>query len=145
MSSSEVDIVKAYFGTFSLMNADKAALFLADDFEFIGFGENPVGKDEWVSIMNALKAAIPDLKIKLSDIQSDGNMVNLTQFGTGTHRAPLDLSELNLPVLPPTGKTVTFPSSQWEVTVIAGKITKEERVTLPSEDTGLAGILKAFG
>lgn len=145
MPSSDADIVKAYFGTFSLMSADKAALFLADDFELIGLGERPFGKEVWVRVMNALKKAMPDLKIKLSDIQTDGNQVRLTHFGIGTHRGPLDLSELNLPVLPATGKTVTFPVSNWVLTVEAGKITQEELITPPSPDTGLAGMIKAFG
>lgn len=145
MYSSVVDIVKAYFGTFSLMSADKAALFLADDFNLIGFDENPIGKDAWVRFMNALKIAMPDLKIKLSDIQAEGNVVTLTQDGIGTHQGPMDLTAMDLAIFPATGKKVTFPGSQWAITVVEGKITREELVTPASQDTGLAGILNAFG
>ncbi|NUM45638.1 MAG: hypothetical protein HUU38_13110 [Anaerolineales bacterium] len=145
MPSSVTDIVKAYFGTFSLMSADKAALFLADDFKMIGFDERPLGKVVWVGVMNAIKTAIPDLKIKLSEVQEKGNVVNLKYYGVGTHRESLDLSVLNGPVLPASGKTVTFPGSHWALTVVAGKITQEELVTPPSADTGLAGIINACG
>jgi len=145
MSSSVVDIVKAYFGTFSLMSADKAALFLADDFKLIGLGENPLKKDTWVRFMNALKIAMPDLKIKLSDIQADGNVVSLTQYGVGTHLGPMDFTAMDLAVFPATGKKVTFSGSQWALTVVEGKITQEEMISPPSQDTGLAGILRAFG
>jgi hypothetical protein len=144
MSSSATDIVKAYFGTWSLMSADKAALFLADDFQMIGWGQHPLNKAGWVRWMNALKQAVPDLKIKLSEIQTQGNEVRLTHYGVGTHRGPLDLTELDLPTLPATGKTVVFPVAQWELTVVEGKITQEELLTPSSPDSGLAGILKAF-
>ena len=145
MSSSVVDIVKAYFGTFSLMSADKAALFLSDDFKLVGFGKNPIGKDAWVRFMNTLKIAMPDLKIKLSDIQVEGNVVRLTQDGIGTHQGPMDLTAMDLAIFPATGKKVSFPGSQWAITVVEGKITQEEMISPPSQDTGLAGILKAFG
>jgi predicted ester cyclase len=145
MSSSVVDIVKAYFGTFSLMTVDKAALFLADDFKLVGMTADPLGKDAWVRLMKAFKTAMPDLKIKLSEVRAEGNVVSLTQSSVGTHRGPMDLSSVDLPVIPSSGKTVTFLSTQWVLTVVGGKITQEEMVTPPSPDTGLAGILKAFG
>lgn len=144
MSSSAVDIVKAYFGTLSLMSADKAALFLSDDFEVVGFGEQPIGKDAWVRLMNALKQAMPDFKIKLADVRADGNLVSLSQSGAGTHSGPMDLSVLNLPVFPPTGKTVTIPGSQWTLTIGEGKITRGEMMVSSSPDAGLADVLKAF-
>lgn len=142
MPSSATDIVKSYFGTFSLMSADKAALFLTEDYQMIGWSAAPLNKPAWVRLMNALKRAVPDLKIKLSEIQTQGNEVHLTQAGTGTHRGPLDLSEFSLPILPATGKTVTFPASQWTLTVLAGKITQEKLLVPPSL---AGGILKAFG
>ncbi|NJN45066.1 MAG: ester cyclase [Anaerolineae bacterium] len=144
MSSSVVDIVKAYFGTYSLMTADKAALFLSDDFQLIGFGDNPIGKDLWVRLMNALKTAMPDLKFKISDIRTNGNVVSLTQFGVGTHNGPMDLTAINHAVYPATGKTVTFPSAEWAFTVENGKIVKEALVSSSSPETGLAGILKVI-
>lgn len=142
MPSSAADIVKAYFGTFSLMSADKAALFLTEDYQMIGWGAYPLNKPAWVRLMNALKRALPDLKIKLTEIQTQGNEVHLTQAGTGTHRGPLDLSEFQLPMLPATGKTVVFPASPWALTVLAGKITQEKLLTSPYA-TG--GLLEAFG
>lgn len=144
MPSSAVDIVKAYFGTFSVMSANKAALFLADDFKLIGFDEMPIGKEIWVSLMNALKVALPDLKIRLSEIEMEGNRVHLTHYGVGTHQGKMDFSVVDQPVFPPTGKTVTFPSAQWTLTVVDGKITQEEMNILPSSDTGLVQIVKAF-
>jgi len=145
MSSSAIEIVKAYFGTFSLMSADKAALFLSDDFKLVGMTAAPLNKDAWVGLMRAFKTAMPDLKIKLSEVQAEGDVVSLTQSSVGTHRGPMDLSSVDLPVIPSSGKTVTFQGSQWLLTVVGGKITEEEIVTPPSPDTGLAGILKAFG
>ena len=145
MSSSVIDIVKAYFGTFSLMSADKAALFLADDFQIVGLAAIPLGKETWVQWMNALKTAMPDLKIRLSEVTANGNVVSLVQNSAGTHRKPMDLSALDLPVIPASDRVIAFPRSQWKITVVDGKITQEENVTLPSPETGLPGILKAFG
>jgi hypothetical protein len=145
MSSSIIDIVKAYFGTFSIMTVDKAALFLSHDFKLVGMTADPMDKETWVGFLKALKTAMPDFKIKLTDVRAEGNVVILTQSSTGIHRGPMDLSPLNLSVIPASGKSVTFPSSQWAVTVVGGKITQEEIVSPPSPDSGLAGILKAFG
>jgi hypothetical protein len=145
MSSSVVDIVKAYFGTLSVMTADKAALFLSDDFKLVGWAEDSLDKETWVQLMRAFKTAMPDLKIKLSEVKSEGNVVSLTHYGVGTHRGAMDLSTINLPDIPASGKTITFPTSQSAITVIGGKITHEEHVIPQSPDTGLAGMLKAFG
>ena len=144
MPSSVVDIVKAYFGTFSLMTADKAALFLADDFQLVGLTAHPMDKQAWVGFMKALKNAIPDLKIKLSEIKTEENVVKLTYYGVGTHRGAMDLSALNLPAVPASNKTVTFPSGQWSITVVEGKITQETFVSPVSPETGMAGMIKAF-
>jgi hypothetical protein len=57
----------------------------------------------------------------------------------------MDFTAMNHSILPATGKTVAFPNSQWVFTVEEGKITQEELITPPSPDTGLAGLLKAFG
>ncbi len=144
MSSSPIDIVKVFFGTFSLMGADKAGQYLADDFQLIGMTDALMDKSTWIGFLNALKNAIPDLKIRLSAVEADSNEVRFTQIGVGTHRASMDMSSVGLGEIPPSGELVTFPSSQWLLTVTEGKITRGELLSPASPETGLPGMLKAF-
>jgi len=144
MSSSPIDIVKVFYGTFSLMGASKAGNYLAEDFRLVGFAQGPMDKDAWIGFLSVLKAAIPDLKIRLTDVSESGDQVRFTEMGVGTHRLPLDLSLLGLPVIPADGEPVTLPTLEWVHTVADGKITLAEQVSA-SPATGLAEMLAALG
>lgn len=141
--SSPIDIVKVFYGTYSLMSADKAGHYLADDFQLLGFGPAQLDRNAWIGFLSALKTALPDLKIRLTGVSVSGDQVRFTEMGLGTHRQPLDLSTFGLPPLPADGAPVTFPDSEWVLTVAGGKIVRAELVS-PSPATGLPGMLKAF-
>lgn len=144
MSSSPVDIVKVFYGTLSLMGASKAGSFLADDFTLVGFTPAPLDKTRWIEFLTALKRALPDLKIRLSDVRESGDQVRFTEMGLGTHRLPLDFSLFGLPDVPASGGSVSFPISEWVLTVAGGKITRAEQVS-PSPQASLAGMQTALG
>jgi hypothetical protein len=143
MSSSPIDIVKVFYGTLSLMGAVKAAQYLSEDFRLVGFADSPMDKSAWIGLLSALKAALPDLKIRLADVSETGGQVRFTETGVGTHRSPLDLSPLGVPVIPAGGQPVTFPRLEWLLTVVGSKITRAEHVSAFPE-TGLAGMLAAL-
>ena len=144
MSSSPIDIVKVFYGTFSLMGASKAEQFLADDFTLVGFTPAPLNKTSWIGFLTALKRALPDLKIRLTDVKESGDQVRFNEVGLGTHRLPLDFSQFGLPDVPASGGPVSFPISEWVLTVAGSKITRAEHVS-PSAQTGLAGMQAALG
>jgi hypothetical protein len=143
MSSSPTDIVKVFYGTYSLMGAEKARQYLADDFQLLGFTPLPMDRAGWIGFLSALKKALPDLKIRLTNVRESGDEIRFTEMGLGTHRLPLDLSAFGLPVIPVGGVLITFPNSEWVLTVTGGKIARAELLS-PTAQTGLAGILMAF-
>lgn len=144
MSSSPIDIVKVFFGTFSLMGADKAGIYLSQDFKLVGLTSEEMGKDAWVGFLKALKTALPDMKIRLLSVIGSGNQVQITEVGMGTHVTTLDLSLFGLPAVPAAGLHVTFPEANWVFTVEDGKITRCELVSPPSPQRGLAGMQSAL-
>jgi len=145
MSSSPIDIVKVFYGTFSLMGAPKAGQYLADDFELVGFTQAPMDKAAWIGFLSALKKAMPDLKNRLTRVSEADDQVRFTEMGVGSHRFPLDLSAFGLPIVPDGGGAfITFPVSEWVLTVEGSKISRAELVS-PWSETGLPGLLAALG
>lgn len=141
--SSPIDIVKVFYGTYSLMGAEKAGQYLADEFQLHGFTPAPMDRAAWIGFLSALKKALPDLKIRLTHVAESGGEVRFTATGLGTHRLPLDLTAHGLPVIPAGGMQIAFPNSEWVLTVSAGKITRAELLS-PTAQSVLAGIPKAF-
>jgi len=82
--------------------ADETAIraFLAEDYfgHSTGPGE-PTQADRWVALAPDVVAALPDLRIELSDALIEGDLVLVTATATGTHTGELWGS-------PPTGDTV---------------------------------------
>lgn len=144
MSSSPIDIVKVFYGTFSLMGAEKAGLYLARDFKLTGFTAAEMDKATWIGFLKALKTALPDMKIRLTQVTATNGNVRVTEIGMGTHIATMDMALVGLPEIPPGGFFVTFPAAEWNFRVADGKIVDCELLSPPSPDTGLAGMQKAF-
>ncbi len=144
MASSPIDIVKVFFGTLSLMGAEKAGMYLSSDFTLVGLTETPLDKTAWINFLKALKAALPDLKIRIGKIGAENNEVRITENGEGTHSGPMDMSVLGQPGIPASGLRVNFYPSEWLLTIIDNKITRAELVSPPSLESGLPGMLNAF-
>ena len=144
MASTTTDIVKVFYATYSLMNADKAAHFLAPDFTLVGWAEAPVDRMTWMRFLVALKQALPDLKVHLSAITGNGSEVEFTEAGKGTHTATMDMSALDQPDIPASGRRISLPSLQWRFTVVDDKITRAELVSDAQTGQGLAGFVEAL-
>jgi ketosteroid isomerase-like protein len=142
---NNIGIVKAYFAAESSASLDKIASFLSDDFQLLGMGSKPLNKTVWLGFLSLLKTALSNIKIKMTDVQSHGSVVYLTEHLTGTHTGTFDLAFFGLPPVPASGKVFVFPIVLWEVTVVDGKITRLNDVTPHSPDSGIPGLLKALG
>jgi hypothetical protein len=142
--ASRIDIVKVFYGTLSLMNAEKAGFYLAQDFQLLGFAPVPMDRTTWIAFLSALKKAVPDLKIRLTDVQESGDRVRFTQTGLGSHINALDLTSVGLPPVPAARSLITFPHSDWEMIVTGGLITQAELIRSPSQEIGLTDFLSAF-
>jgi hypothetical protein len=145
MVQTNIGIVKAYIAAESSTSLDKIASYLSDDFQLLGMGSRPLDKVVWLGFLSLLKAALSNIKIKMTDIQSQGSIVSFTEHLTGTHTGTFDLAIFGLPPVPASGKVFIFPTVLWEVTVVDGKIIQLNDVTPHSPDTGIPGLLKALG
>lgn len=144
MSSSPIDIVKIYYGTLSLMGAEKAGNYLSPDFTLVGLTETPLDKATWVTFLRALKAALPDLKVRIEKIDAEDNAVRITEKGEGTHSGAMDFSVFGQPEIPASGLRVKLYPSEWLLTIVGNKITRAEFVSVPSQEAGLPGLVKAL-
>jgi hypothetical protein len=70
---------------------------------------------------------LSNIKIKMTDIQSQGSVVSFTEHLTGTHTGTFDLTVFGFPPVP--ARALVFPTVLWEVTVVDGKIKQLNDVT----------------
>jgi predicted ester cyclase len=138
-----IDVVKAGLAASESGQTSKFESFLTDDMVFAGPVPQPVGKREFVGLMSALVAAIPDWKFNATDFKENGNQVTVTFQITGTQTGELNLPMPGFPKLPPTGKHVSLPKEPTTVTVKDGKISRLEASVVPGG--GVAGVLAQLG
>lgn len=84
-------------------NANLGALpdFLADDFRrHVSPTLPPLDRDGQIQRLTALRAAIPDIKLRVEDVVADDERIAFRSIMTGTHRGTLG-------GLPPTEKPIT--------------------------------------
>ena len=120
---------------------DKARSHLTDDFQFSGSVPEPIDAEDWLGMNMKLKRAFPNLEyhFRVESVQS-GGIVNISSELKGTHKGDLDLTSMNMGVIPATNKAFSVNLEKTKVTV------KENKITLwavePNDGAGLAAILK---
>lgn len=140
-----IEIVKAYYEKITSEGLIEATnQTLSEDFRLIA-GTMEIDRKGFIAIITRLYAAIPDLAHTLSDIQTRGESVQLTDCVTGTFTGTWEGSSFGLPDLPPDGNPFHMAPMKWEITVRDGKIRRWHDVTVPSTASGLPGFLKALG
>jgi steroid delta-isomerase-like uncharacterized protein len=73
-------------------------------------GTEMVGADQYIKFVNALVAAMPDIRYKVEDIVADGDIIAIRASFTGTNTGPLR-------GMPPTGRKVSMREAfffRWE-------------------------------
>jgi predicted ester cyclase len=138
-----IDVVKAGLAASEAGQPSKFAEFLTDDMVFAGPVPQPVGKREFVGLMTALVAAIPDWKFNARDFKQNGDKVTTTFQITGTQTGELNLPMPGIPKIPASGKHVSLPSEETTITVKNGKISRLEAAVVPGG--GVAGVLAQLG
>jgi len=113
---------------------------LADDFQFSGPIPEPVNKEAWLEMSASLKTAFPDLDYHFKVIGANGDVVRSTAQLSGTHSGLLDLTNMNLGMIPATNTAFSTKSEKTKVTVKDGKITLW--AVEPNDEAGLMEILK---
>ena len=119
---------------------ENAKTMLADDFQFSGPIPEPINKETWLGMSASLKTAFPDLDYHFKVIGTQGDVVRATSQLSGTHSGSLDLTAMNMGVIPATGKTFVATREKIRVTVNDNKITSW--VVEPTQGAGVIAILK---
>jgi predicted ester cyclase len=133
----------------SLMDAvqmgdfEKAKSYLSSDFKFSGPVPEPIDGAQWLGMSAGLKAAFPDLDYHFNVEGVNGDTVNISAELEGTHKGELDLSSMQMGVIPATGKSFKAAHEHGKVTVRDGIITTW--AVEPTEGAGLMAILGQLG
>ena len=122
---------------------ENARSLLANDFKFSGPIPTPINADEWIEMNGNLRTAFPDLNYNFNIIGEEGDIVRLTSQLSGTQSAPLDLTSMDMGVIPATNKAFHVGFENTEVTVRDNKVVAWD--VEPSKDAGIMAILKQLG
>ena len=110
---------------------------------FSGPIPEPVNGAEWLGVSKSLKTAFPDLDYQFKIENVNGNVVNITAQLKGTHKGNLDLSAMDMGVIPPTNKSFVAAREHGKVTVQGDKV--KSLANEPIEGAGLMAILGQLG
>jgi predicted ester cyclase len=138
-----IDVVKAGLAASEAGQTGKFADSLTDDMVFAGPVPQPVGKREFVGLMSALVAAMPDWKFNGKDFKQNGDKVTAVFQITGTQTGELNLPMPGFQKLPATGKHVALPKEGITITIKNGKIAQLESEVVPGG--GVNGVLSQLG
>ena len=122
---------------------ETARSLLSDEFQFSGLVPEPINRDAWLKMSRNLKKAFPNLDYRFHVEGADGNIVRTSAKLKGTHTHDLDLSTMNMGVIPATKKSFINPNERGKVTVRGGKVTAW--VVESIAGGGLMGILGQLG
>lgn len=117
-----------------------AESMLADDFQFSGSVPEPINKEAWLGMSSSLRTAFPDLDYHFKVIGTQGDVVRTTSQLSGTHTGSLDLTNMQMGVIPATNKTLVATREKTKITVKENKITAW--AVEPTQGAGVMEILK---
>ncbi len=134
---SKADVWKAYYEA-SLADPPASVVeanmtYLSDDFQSLDKDGNVVAnKEAQVGLTQLLVNAFKDLKYMVNDIREEGDSVIVSYHIEGTHTGDLDLSAMELGVIPASGKFIVWPDITTAFKIEGDKIAS----TRPYGDSG---------
>jgi predicted ester cyclase len=134
------ETVQALMDAVQKGDLEAATTMLADDFQFSGTIPQPINKETWLGMSTSLKNAFPDLDYRFKVIGTQGDMVRATSQLSGTHTGSLDLTNMQMGVVPATNKTFVTAHEKTKITVKENKITAW--AVEPTQGAGVKEILK---
>jgi predicted ester cyclase len=92
-----------------------------------------------------LRASFPDMSFEVEELRQDGEDVVVKGRFVGTFENDFDMSDMNMGVIPATGKKIIFPYDTSRVSFDAdNKIVAHHNLDT-GPDAGMAGFMKALG
>ena len=134
------ETVQALMDAVQKGDLDVAESMLADDFQFSGAVPEPINKEAWVEMSSSLRNAFPDLDYHFKVIGTEGDVVKTTSQLSGTHTGLLDLTNMQMGVIPATNKTFVAMREKTKITLKENKITAW--AVEPTQGAGVMEILK---
>jgi predicted ester cyclase len=135
--------VQALMDSVQTGDFEKARSLLAADFQFSGPVPQPISGEAWLAMSKNLKAAFPDLAYRFQVESMEGDTANIAAKLSGTHSGALDLSDMNMGIIPATDKAFSAAQESGKVTVKGDKVTSW--ATAATEGAGLIAILGQLG
>ena len=138
---NKIEVVKK---AFDMKDPEAQREYYSDDYQFTdSVGSPPMDKEAWFGMGEMLRASVPDLDFTIDEIHQEGEDVIVSGHFSGTFQHDLDLSAMNMGVIPATGKAITIPGGTSRISVSGDKISKNHNLdTGPT--AGMAGFLAAF-
>ena len=121
----------------------KAISYLSDDFEFSGPVPQPISGVEWMGMSTSLRAAFPDLNYRFNIKSINGDIAHISAELSGTHQGDLDLTAMNMGVIPATNKSFKAAHENGKAMVSNGKVYSWEMEG--TKGAGLMAILSQLG
>jgi len=107
-------------------NFKQAKSLLSDDFQFSGSVPEPIDGEAWLGMNETLKAACPDLDYHFHMEGADGDVVTIGTQLKGAQTRELNLTNMNMGMIPATNKSFSNPHEQGTVTVKGNKVVSWE-------------------
>ena len=121
----------------------KAKTLLSKDFQFSGPASEPVSGDAWLAMSKELKIAFPDLEYHFYLENMIADTASISAKLKGTQTGQLDLSSMNMGVIPATHRAFSAERETGKVTVKGDQVISW--ALLPTEGAGLKAILGQLG
>jgi hypothetical protein len=139
---NKIEIVKKAFSYDTSPEAQRE--YLSDGYQFVdSVGSPPMDKEAWFGMGKLMQASIPDVDFIIDEIHQEGEDVFLTGHFTGTFKHDLDLSAMNMGVIPATGKALNIPGGTSRISFAGDKISRNQNL-YTGPNAGMAGFLAAF-
>jgi predicted ester cyclase len=138
------ELVQSLMDSVQKGDFDNAKSMLADDFQFSGpVGPESINVQAWLDMSTGLRMAFPDLDYHFKVIGTEGDVVRATSQLSGTHSGSLDLTNMNMGVIPATNRSFSSKVEKTKATVKDNKITAW--VIDSTDGAGLKAILGQLG
>jgi hypothetical protein len=142
--STKMEVAKAWAAAFAPgSDIDAMANLLSDDFQNLDQDGNvALTKEGFLNFARMIRAAFTDHGFVTTELMEDGDYVIITGHNEGVHTADLDLTAMDLGILPASDKKIVWPEASAKLTIVGDKVKRLEPHAGPA---GLKAFLSALG